>query len=270
MGTYTVAATIRDDDGGETTVSTSIEVVAAALQEDPDDPQRTSLAVGGTIGDDEIRFLPAGMKQSAVEVTVNGVSLGVFEPTDRLISYGQEGDDDIQVAGSINLAAWLYGDDGNDRLKGGAGPDALFGGPGDDHINGGGGRDLAVGGRGADRIVGNDGEDLLIAGFTVWDYSDERTLRRAHSEAIDKILLEWNSGRDFETRQANLDGSGTGPSYDGRLNDSFFLQLGATVQDDEDEDLLTGSSNEDWLLVFDSDRNTGDDPKGPGKAQGKA
>mgnify|MGYP002065631757 CR=1 FL=1 len=42
------------------------------------------------------------------------------------------GNDTIQVSGSIGLPAWLYGGEGNDRVKGGAGDDVIAGGTGND------------------------------------------------------------------------------------------------------------------------------------------
>src|SRR5688500_15403572 len=88
------------------------------------------MAARGTIGPDDIRVAPAA--GGAGEVTRDGASLGTFAPTGRSVVYGQAGDDDIQVAGSIALSAWLHGDAGDDRLKGGAGHDLLIGGIGDD------------------------------------------------------------------------------------------------------------------------------------------
>ena len=49
-------------------------------------------------------------------------------------------------------------DDGNDRLKGGAGTNVLLGGAGDDLLIGGKARNLLIGGAGADRIIGNSGQ----------------------------------------------------------------------------------------------------------------
>src|SRR5207302_3563963 len=112
-------------------------------------------------GDDAITISPAA--GGKLQVSVNGVSLGTFAASGRLVVYGQAGDDDIQVAGSIANPAWLYGGGGNDRLKGGAGDDVLLGGDGDDLLVGGDGRDLMIGGRGADRLVGNAGDDILLA-----------------------------------------------------------------------------------------------------------
>ena len=145
-GTYTVTLTVKDDDGAISVVSKDIPVVAVAIQDDPCKPGETLLAVGGTTGDDTIVFSPVE-NGGAINVSINGVSQGTFMPTSRLLAFGQDGNDDIQVAGSINLAAWLYGDAGNDRLKGGAGNNILLGGIGDDNLIGGQGRDLLIGGR---------------------------------------------------------------------------------------------------------------------------
>jgi len=43
----------------------------------------------------------------------------------RVVVYAGPGNDDGTVAGSITLPAWLYGGDGNDRLKGGNGNNVL-------------------------------------------------------------------------------------------------------------------------------------------------
>src|SRR5207244_1779258 len=84
-------------------------------------PTKTALVVQGTLGNDTIVFTPGG-NTGDISVKLNGASLGTFHPTGRIIAYGLAGDDDIQVAGSIDLSAWLFGGDGNDRLKGGSGP----------------------------------------------------------------------------------------------------------------------------------------------------
>lgn len=253
-GTYTVAFTVTDDDGGVGTARRTLRVTAVALQTDPSDPGKTALVVGGTLGNDQILFSP-GPKIGEIRVSINGVSQGVFQPTGSLIAYGQAGDDDIEVAGSIQLAAWLYGGDGNDRLKGGGGDDVLIGGDGDDLLIGGGGRDLLIGGNGADRIIGNAGDDILIAGATAYD---------GRAQALLAIMREWTSARDYETRIRNISGVGTSP----RANDNYFLwanddttgTLAAerTVFDDDDRDLLTGGAGTNWLF-FDSDRDRATD-----------
>jgi fibronectin-binding autotransporter adhesin len=230
--------TVKDDDGAISVVSKDIPVVAVAIQDDPCKPGETLLAVGGTTGDDTIVFSPVE-NGGAIKVSINGVSQGTFMPTSRLLAFGLDGNDDIQVAGSINLAAWLYGDAGNDRLKGGAGNNILFGGIGDDNLIGGQGRDLLIGGRGADRLVGTGGDDVLIGGFTAYDNNET---------ALCRIMDEWASPRDYATRVANLLGTESGP----RFNGNYFLTSGGTtpsVYADGDADTLTGSSGLDWYFA---------------------
>jgi Ca2+-binding RTX toxin-like protein len=249
-GTYTVTFTVTDDDTGVGTLSTSVSISIVALQDG-------DLVVGGTPGDDQIVFTPLG-NAGDIQVLLNGESQGVFRPSPsgRLVAYGQAGDDNLQVAGSITLSAWLYGDAGHDRLKGGAGHDVLLGGSGDDLLLGGTGRDLLIGGTGADRLVGNPGEDILIAGFTAFDYIADELLRCEHSEALQAIMDEWTrTDRTSSQRIANLRGDVDG---DG-LNGEWKLNA-ATVGNDAEADLLTGAQGDDWFL-FDEERDSATDLK---------
>jgi Ca2+-binding RTX toxin-like protein len=249
IGTYTVTMTATDQSGlVSDPVSQNLTITVWAIQPCPCDPQGTEtvLAVGGTLGDDTIVFHP-GETAGDVVVQLNGVSLGTFRPTCAVMAFGQAGNDDLQVAGSITLRAWLYGGDGNDRLKGGAGHDLLFGEAGDDLLVGGSGRDLLIGGTGADRIVGNADDDILIAGTTAFDANDQ---------ALCAIMDEWTSGREYAQRCANLRGTGTGTDFANRRNGNVFLRNGdefpgavATVHDDNAEDTLTGSSGQDWFFA---------------------
>jgi Ca2+-binding RTX toxin-like protein len=232
-GSYTVQVTATDKDVGVSAVATQLITIQAA------EIQGDTLAVGGTLGDDTIFFTPAG-NSGGINVSINGVSQGTFTPTGRILAYGQAGNDDIQVAGSISLSAWLYGGDGNDRLKGGAGNNVLEGGDGDDTLIGGKGRNLLIGGLGADRIIGNAGDDLLISGTTAFD---------SNQVALAAVLAEWSSQRDYATRIANLIGTGSGPSFSNRLNGNYFLQPGVTVFDDVSRDQLTGSAGQDWFFA---------------------
>ncbi len=175
--------------------------------------------------------------------SIDGVAVGTFRPTSRIFAFGQAGDDDIQVSGSIALSAWLYGDAGNDRIKGGAGHDILLGGDGKDLLIGGSGRDLLIGGAGADRIIGNADDDILLAGHTAHDAVDS---------ALALIMAEWTSERDYSTRIANLNGTGTGERANG---DAFLIASGdgATVGDDGSRDVLTGSAGLDWFFFVDDE-----------------
>ncbi|HMC67265.1 MAG TPA: calcium-binding protein, partial [Gemmataceae bacterium] len=219
------------------------------LQTDPCDPTKTALVVQGTLGNDTIVFTPGG-NTGDISVKLNGASLGTFHPTGRIIAYGLAGDDDIQVAGSIDLSAWLFGGDGNDRLKGGNGPNVLEGGAGDDLLVGGSGRDLMVGGGGADRIIGNGGDDILIGGYTSYDALDA---------ALCAVMAEWTSNHDFATRVANINDQMNSPGFANRLNGNFFLidaGVGQTVFNDSSKDVMTGSAGSDWFFAGTADKIT--------------
>jgi Ca2+-binding RTX toxin-like protein len=155
----------------------------------------------------------------------------------RLAVFGQAGDDDIQVSGSITLPAWIFGDAGDDKLKGGAGDDVILGGTGNDLLNGGSGRDLLIGGEGADRIVGNADDDILIAGYTVYD---------RNQAALNQVMTEWvREDRNTAQRVATLT-TGVGGVA---LNQS-------TVSRDNEKDVLTGSAGKDWFFFdFDDDED---------------
>jgi streptogramin lyase len=202
-------------------------------------PSLLSVVVTGTAGDDKILFNPGGGQGGTVKVLVNNLPQGVFSPTGRLIAYGGAGNDDIEVAGSITLPAWLYGGEGNDRLKGGCGNNVLIGGAGDNELIGGPGQDLLIGGSGSSTLIAGSGDDLLIAGTTAYD---------ANEAALDAIMAEWTSGQDYATRIADLSGTGTGP----RSNGNYFLIASgpnATVFDNGAADVLNGGSGMDWFFA---------------------
>ena len=202
------------------------------------------LVVTGTPGNDTISFDKQG-NAGTITAAINGRGKGAFLPTSRLVAYGLAGNDDISVAGSVGLSALFDGGDGNDRLKGGAGGSVLMGGAGDDLLTGGNVRDLLIGGLGADRLVGSAEDDLLIAGTTDFD---------SQEVALFAILSEWASERNYAQRTANISGTGTGPSFSGRLNGSYYLNASpthglVTVHDDNAKDLLTGSAGQDWYFA---------------------
>jgi len=241
-GTFTVGLTAARN-GRSATATHVIRITAAALQADPC-CAGTALVVGGTPGNDTIVVSPVGTT-GAVQVTLNGVCLGTYSPTGRVVVYAQAGDDDVQVAGGVTHPAWLYGGDGSDRLKRGGGNNVLVGGAGDDLLVGGNDRDVLIGGTGADRLVGDAADDILVAGWTVYDGTED---------ALCAILTEWTSARSYAVRVANLQGAGTGTDSAGRLNGGYFLRVTdqagtTTVFDDGAADVLTGASGQDWFLA---------------------
>ena len=145
-------------------------------------------------------------------------------------AWGHDGDDKMQVSGSIDVPVWLYGQDGNDKLRGGGGNDVLIGGAGDDLLVGKSGQDYLEGGLGADRIVGNADDDILIAGVSYFQ-----------SSAIEGIMERWTADGDASARQAAVEAY----MEDYRLANG----LSVLIEDDDEYDVLTGSSGTDWFFA---------------------
>src|SRR5205823_149435 len=89
-GTYTVRVTAQDKDGGVSPVATRTVTVSAALIEGD------ALFVGGTTGNDQITLKPTDGNGN-IGVTINGASVGTFNPSARIVVYGQSGDDVIEL-----------------------------------------------------------------------------------------------------------------------------------------------------------------------------
>lgn len=212
-GSFTVEVRATDKDGTEGSAARrTVVVTVVALQ-------AGTLVAGGTTENDAIVFNPGGGRD-AMKVIVNGVSY-TFTSVARVVAYGQEGNDDLQVAGGLGLPAALYGGDGNDTLKGGNAPNVLVGGADNDAITGGTDRDVIVGGAGADTLNGGPGDDLPLPG----DFLPG--VRPTEVEtALGYVFDRW-------TRSA---------SYA-----DLYAFLAARVRDDDDRDVLAGASGQDWF-----------------------
>ena len=189
------------------------------------------MVVVGTSGNDQILFNP-GSKPGEIVAKLNGVVVSRFVPTGKLVAYGGAGNDDIQVAGSINLMAWLYGEAGNDRLNAGNRGSLLIGGDDNDQLLGGGGRDILIGGNGADHLIGNAGDDILVAGFTL---KDDRA-SASHVAFWCSVLAEWNSSNVFAKRVQNLKKAG------GLMPQVVDDCFGDAI------DFLNGGAGDDWVI----------------------
>jgi len=149
--------------------------------------------------------------------------MGTFQPTGRIIVYGQAGDDDIQVAGSITLPAWLFGGDGNDRLNGQAGNDKIDGGTGNDTISGGQGLDTIDGGDGGDVIFGGADNDVLRGGGGDDLMFGGAGLNRVFGEAGNDTLVSASLAAAYGTTGDQLyGGDGNDLLRGGAGNDNLF------------------------------------------------
>ena len=81
------------------------------------------------------------------------------------------GENSTQAGPSVNSSVFMYGDLGNDEIRGSNNSDHLGGGPGSDAIYGHNGGDYIQGGLGIDSIYGGEGDDVL-SGSEGADYFD--------------------------------------------------------------------------------------------------
>jgi len=81
-------------------------------------------------------------------------------PTRLQIKAGA-GDDLVSIDTSVFTPARIFGNSGNDTLRGGSGADSIYGHAGNDSISGNGGNDvlIGIGGGLRDSLVGGDGDD---------------------------------------------------------------------------------------------------------------
>ena len=224
-GTHTVTVAPVDKDGGTGAAQARmLSVRAAEVIVDPGDSKKTALFVKGTEAKDIITLVPGTGGQ--VGMVYNGVGLGFFSFTGRILVHGNGGDDRITIHAKITRTAELHGGNGNDSLTGGAGPDMLVGNAGNDVIKGGNGRNILIGGLGLDKIAGGKNEDLIIAGR----YKFEHKIA-----SLAKALKDWNSrllarAATF-SRKTVLDDKAA-DVLTGRLgNDRFFARTARTVKD---------------------------------------
>jgi PKD repeat protein len=198
--TITVYA-VDEFDGQGPDSTFDIEVKVMDLVTNPD-TGFDDLVFGGTILAD--RIVVSLLYNGGIQIRDNNDFFKVPESfgsiTGRIVIYGGEGGDSINISGTLLYDTELHGGDGNDYiaggrfndildggagndrlvdgfgnntfiggdggdiLNGGRGNDVIFGGNGRDIINGSTGNDIVDGGFGNDSIVGSDGNDILIGG----------------------------------------------------------------------------------------------------------
>ena len=173
-GTYTVKFTVRDDDGGVSTATMTVEVKAGHVTTTTTASGMVMMTIDGTASGDDVRVKKA-KKSNDLEVVFNGVSEGVFQ-ADRVIINGTGGNDVICVGENVTQPVEVFGGDGNDLIVGGLNDATLHGGGGNDWLIGGSGHNLLDGGDGNDllevpcnnrnaaTLLGGRGNDLLFGG----------------------------------------------------------------------------------------------------------
>jgi len=118
-----------------------------------------ALVVLGTRRNDHIEVEQDG---SVFEVEIGNRTLGVFSTAvDSILANGYDGNDHIDLS-DVFADAKVFGGNGNDHIKTGAGDDFVYGGDGNDHVQAGDGDDHLHGGAGNDELDGGNGFDWLF------------------------------------------------------------------------------------------------------------
>ena len=148
------------------------------------------------------------------------------------------GNDQVYASWTVSADIHAYLGEGNDSARGGKGDDLFVGGAGRDQLRGGLGDNVLIGGADRDTLVSSAfSNNLLIGASTVFDND---------AAALDLIMQEWTSGRDFVQRVSNLR-DGDGPVLSGT---GVNLEAGSTVIDDSARDRIYGRfSSRDWFFA---------------------
>lgn len=227
-GTYTVTATLHDEDGGTAALASAFEVREYGYQPDPMG-DGVALAVAGTSANDVISF--SRLSNGRIRAYRNSVQLGTSFAVDRIYANGDGGYNHLSASSNVTIPVVFSGGTSKDTLLGGSGDDLLVGRRGIDSLVGGAGRDILVGGTDSDYLEGGDDEDLLIGSSfpSAENFADMAT-----------VAAEWsNRSNSFGTRLSRLANGASG----------LFAYLGTgTVIKDARVDQLTAGSGSDWLF----------------------
>lgn len=142
------------------TGSDGTDVIVGLAGADAISPAGGNDVVCGGAGDDRINS--GKDDEGSDDRLFGGRGSDVVHLIEGGLARGGEGDDVVIGSATNDDGDYLYGDEGNDVLRGLANPDFLFGGSGDDDL---------VGGNGGDNLKGEGGDDLLKGG-PGYDYLD--------------------------------------------------------------------------------------------------
>jgi len=144
------------------------------------------LRINGTIGNDTITVT---QNETGLTVsTATGWSQTFNGAYHNIRIAGGRGNDLIQVSENVSAPVMLFGDDGNDTLRGGSGNDSIYGGLGVDSLFGNAGRDSLVSlGGGADVLTGGEGRDTFWLDAGVTDRVTDASQIETSTKAVNRV-----------------------------------------------------------------------------------
>jgi serralysin len=182
--------------------------------------------------------------------------------TQGVVARGGAGDDTILGGNpSRDGGDYLYGDDGNDVIRGFSMHDGLYGGAGDDVLDGGSyadvvrgetGNDSLYGGGDNDSIFGNDGDDLIHGDWSPFGWVSEYQDPRGNGDFIvggaGADILFGDDGNDvIASETATFAGEGPATTMTG-VPDAGL----------EHDQLFGGEGNDVLYIGFGDDADGGD------------
>ena len=232
LGMRNIEFEVTDNNGNQSTIIAPVDIKQFAILDDPKQPGKQALFVGGTLGNDKIIFSES--KTADLRAKLNGTVLGDFTFDGGIFAFSGPGNDKISMPKSSDINALFDGGDDNDKLKSGHGDDMLMGGAGNDKLTSNSGDDMLDGSDGDDVLKSGDGWDVLDGG------NDDDILNAG--DGFDELF--GGAGND------RLDGGDGGDYLNGGAdNDKLFgdhgddILLGGTG-----DDLLKGQQNRDLLI----------------------
>ena len=152
--------------------------------------------------------------------------------------FGERGNDTLKGNGGSDV---LYGGVGNDTIDGGTGNDFLYGEADSDTINGDAGNDYLEGGKGEDTLHGGANNDYLLGGTeTDYLYGDAGDDTLLGGDDASSDVLFGGSGQDILLGQGGDDVLAGGDSWD-------------NLYGEKEHDYLLGGSGYDVYYVSNTD-----------------
>src|SRR5215207_4551480 len=187
--------------------------------------RRGQLNVLGTAKSDRItlRLKPGNKSRLQVDVGSNGSAEFTFKRSafNRIVVRGAAGADTLSINERYGVftnteATSLFGDTGNDVLRGGSAAERLFGGIGNDTIDGKRGNDLIEGGAGSDLVVFNgsnaaekfefsaNGKRLRFVGASTMNIAGVERFDLRASGGADNVVVNDLAGAGLGQLNADL------------------------------------------------------------------